>query len=267
MRCSSPAISPWSAAVCSAYRDSPEPVEDLMQVGYVGLLKAINNFDPACGSNLAAYAQPCISGEIKRHFRDKRWQVHVKRSAAGTAAGGPQATRRARPGARPRARRTTEMAEHLGVSAGRPAGRPAGRHGLPAALAGRAAGRRRRRRPPWPTCSARRTRRWSTRWTWRRSCAHWSELPDREQRILTHALLRQHDPGRDRRAARHLPDARLPAAAPARSVTCASACWGTRRRRRPTRLTAAERLMPGAPPGSGVAARNPGGVTSYRRRG
>jgi RNA polymerase sigma-B factor len=63
------------------YRDSPEPVEDLMQAGYVGLLKAINNFDPELGHNLAAYAQPCVSGEIKRHFRDKRWQVHVKRSA------------------------------------------------------------------------------------------------------------------------------------------------------------------------------------------
>jgi RNA polymerase sigma-B factor len=63
------------------YRDTPELVEDLMQVGYVGLLKAINNFDPTIGGSLAAYAQPCISGEIKRHFRDKRWQVHVKRSA------------------------------------------------------------------------------------------------------------------------------------------------------------------------------------------
>ncbi|HEY6492393.1 MAG TPA: SigB/SigF/SigG family RNA polymerase sigma factor [Trebonia sp.] len=63
------------------YRGSPEPVEDLMQVGYVGLLKAINNFDPTFGSSLSAYAAPCVSGEIKRHFRDKRWQVHVRRSA------------------------------------------------------------------------------------------------------------------------------------------------------------------------------------------
>ncbi|HEX4290351.1 MAG TPA: sigma-70 family RNA polymerase sigma factor, partial [Trebonia sp.] len=55
------------------YRGSPEPVEDLMQVGYVGLLKAINNFDPAFGNSLTAYAAPCVSGEIKRHFRDKRW--------------------------------------------------------------------------------------------------------------------------------------------------------------------------------------------------
>ena len=62
------------------YRGSPEPAEDLIQVGYVGLLKAINNFDPAFGASLAAYAEPCITGEIKRHFRDKRSLVHVKRS-------------------------------------------------------------------------------------------------------------------------------------------------------------------------------------------
>jgi RNA polymerase sigma-B factor len=62
------------------YRRSPEPVEDLMQVGYVGLLKAINNFNPEIGDSLAAYATPCVSGEIKRHFRDKRWLVHVRRA-------------------------------------------------------------------------------------------------------------------------------------------------------------------------------------------
>jgi len=63
------------------YRGSPEPTEDLMQVGYIGLLKAINNYDPGVGTSLSAYAQPCVSGEIKRHFRDKRWQIHVRRSA------------------------------------------------------------------------------------------------------------------------------------------------------------------------------------------
>src|SRR5580704_14141161 len=62
------------------YKNSTESQEELMQVGYVGLLKAINNFDPSVGASLAGYAQPCVSGEIKRHFRDKRWQVHVKRS-------------------------------------------------------------------------------------------------------------------------------------------------------------------------------------------
>lgn len=62
------------------YRDSPEPAEDLMQVGYLGLMKAITSYDPAVGTSLAAYAQPTVSGEIKRHFRDRRWQVKVQRS-------------------------------------------------------------------------------------------------------------------------------------------------------------------------------------------
>jgi RNA polymerase sigma-B factor len=97
------------------YRRSPEPQEELMQVGYVGLLKAINNFDPAFGNNLAAYAQPCISGEIKRHFRDKRWQVHVKRSAQELR----QELRRARSELTQdlaRSPRADELAEHLGIS-------------------------------------------------------------------------------------------------------------------------------------------------------
>jgi RNA polymerase sigma-B factor len=66
------------------YRGSPEPTEDLMQVGYVGLMKAINNYDPEIGHSLTAYAAPCVSGEIKRHFRDKRWQIHVRRTAQET---------------------------------------------------------------------------------------------------------------------------------------------------------------------------------------
>jgi RNA polymerase sigma-B factor len=63
------------------YHGSPESADELMQVGYVGLMKAINRFDPAAGTSLAPYALACVSGEIKRHFRDRRWQVRVKRSA------------------------------------------------------------------------------------------------------------------------------------------------------------------------------------------
>jgi RNA polymerase sigma-B factor len=69
----------WATA--QRYRDSPESKDDLMQVGYIGLMKAINNFDPEVGDSLGAYAQPCISGELKRHFRDKRWHVRVSRTA------------------------------------------------------------------------------------------------------------------------------------------------------------------------------------------
>jgi RNA polymerase sigma-B factor len=97
------------------YKRSPEPIEDLMQVGYVGLLKAINNFDPDVGGSLAAYAQPCISGEIKRHFRDKRWQVHVERSMQELVLQVREATRQLtqqlghQPG-------DAELIEHLGIS-------------------------------------------------------------------------------------------------------------------------------------------------------
>jgi RNA polymerase sigma-B factor len=61
------------------YSRSPEPAEDLIQVGYVGLLKAIGNFDPARAAGLAAFARSYISGEIKKHFRDKRWPVRAPR--------------------------------------------------------------------------------------------------------------------------------------------------------------------------------------------
>jgi RNA polymerase sigma-B factor len=67
----------WSCV--RRYKGGPEPAEDLMQVGYVGLVAAINNFDPAVGCSLATYARSHINGEIKRYFRDKRWQLHVVR--------------------------------------------------------------------------------------------------------------------------------------------------------------------------------------------
>jgi RNA polymerase sigma-B factor len=97
------------------YRHSPEPTEDLMQVGYVGLLKAINNFDPAAGGSLAAYAQPCITGEIKRHFRDKRWHAHVERSVQELVLEVREATSQLtqRLG---RAPADTDVARHLGTS-------------------------------------------------------------------------------------------------------------------------------------------------------
>src|SRR5258707_9047123 len=60
------------------FQNSPEPYEDLLQVGYVGLIKAINNYDPGAGTGLAGYALPWVSGEIKRHFRGQGWQVTGK---------------------------------------------------------------------------------------------------------------------------------------------------------------------------------------------
>ena len=104
----------WSCV--RRYLSGPEPAEDLMQVGYVGLLKAISNFDPAAGASLATYALPCISGELKRHFRDKRWQIRVKRPVQELVLEAREATWRL---AQELGRTPTgsDLARHLGVSA------------------------------------------------------------------------------------------------------------------------------------------------------
>lgn len=56
-----------------------EPLEDLVQVGMIGLLAAIRRYDPAYGRTFESFAVPTIVGEIKRHIRDKTWSVHVPR--------------------------------------------------------------------------------------------------------------------------------------------------------------------------------------------
>jgi RNA polymerase sigma-B factor len=62
------------------YQLPAQHYEDLTQAGYVGLMKAINNFDPTIRPDLKAYARACVDGEIKRYFRDKRWLIRVSRS-------------------------------------------------------------------------------------------------------------------------------------------------------------------------------------------
>ncbi|MFJ6771768.1 SigB/SigF/SigG family RNA polymerase sigma factor [Kitasatospora sp. NPDC091257] len=56
-----------------------EPQEDLLQVGAVGLIKAIDRFDPELGAEFTTFALPTVLGEIRRHFRDTTWAVHVPR--------------------------------------------------------------------------------------------------------------------------------------------------------------------------------------------
>lgn len=56
-----------------------EPLEDLVQVGTIGLIKAVDRFDTDRGVEFSTYATPTVIGEIKRHFRDKGWAVRVPR--------------------------------------------------------------------------------------------------------------------------------------------------------------------------------------------
>lgn len=61
------------------FRNRGEPLEDLVQVGTIGLLKAIDRFDLEREVEFSTYATPTIVGELKRHFRDKGWAVRVPR--------------------------------------------------------------------------------------------------------------------------------------------------------------------------------------------
>ena len=72
-------LHPVAAHIATRYRGRGEPVEDLEQVGALGLLAAIDRFDPDHGSGFLAFAVPTITGEIRRHFRDRTWSVHVPR--------------------------------------------------------------------------------------------------------------------------------------------------------------------------------------------
>ncbi len=65
--------------IAAKFKNRGEPLDDLVQVGTVGLIKAIDRFDPDRGLEFTTYATPTIMGEIKRHFRDKGWTIRVPR--------------------------------------------------------------------------------------------------------------------------------------------------------------------------------------------
>jgi RNA polymerase sigma-B factor len=70
---------PLVRSLARRYANRGEPLDDLVQVGSIGLIKAIDRFDLERGVELTTYATPTIIGEIKRYFRDKGWSVRVPR--------------------------------------------------------------------------------------------------------------------------------------------------------------------------------------------
>src|SRR3954470_566745 len=61
------------------YANRGEPFDDLLQVAYLGMLKAVERFDPERNLEFSTYATVTVEGELKRHFRDKTWSVRVPR--------------------------------------------------------------------------------------------------------------------------------------------------------------------------------------------
>jgi RNA polymerase sigma-B factor len=70
---------PLARHLAARYNGRGEPADDLLQTATVGLIKAVDRFDPDRGVEFAGFAIPTILGEVKRHFRDRTWSVRVPR--------------------------------------------------------------------------------------------------------------------------------------------------------------------------------------------
>jgi RNA polymerase sigma-B factor len=70
---------PLARSLALRYRGASEQLEDLIQVASLGLVKALDGFDPERGRSFIAYAAPTILGELRRHFRDRVWELRLPR--------------------------------------------------------------------------------------------------------------------------------------------------------------------------------------------
>ena len=93
---------PLARKLARRYVPSSEPYEDLVQVASLGLVKAVERFDPDRGFAFTSFAVPTIVGELKRYFRDAGWALHVDR------------------GAQERARKISDAQQEISARTGRP---------------------------------------------------------------------------------------------------------------------------------------------------
>jgi RNA polymerase sigma-B factor len=107
---------PLVRRLAARYRGGREPFEDLVQVASLGLVKAIDRFDPKRGVAFSTYAAPTILGELRRHFRDRGWSIHVPRDLQERIARVEHATGEL-PLSLGRAPSINEIAERLELSA------------------------------------------------------------------------------------------------------------------------------------------------------
>jgi RNA polymerase sigma-B factor len=104
---------PFARDLAARYCHSDESLEDLVQVASIGLLKAVDRFDPERGTKFTSYAAPTIIGELKRHFRDNGWLLHVPRDLQERALAAKR-TVEALSASRGRSPTTREVAAELG---------------------------------------------------------------------------------------------------------------------------------------------------------
>ena len=106
---------PLAHKLAQRYAGSREPYDDLVQVASLGLVKAVERFDPGRGFQFSSFAVPTILGELKRHFRDTAWALHVDRGTQERSQRITEARReaQARLGRSPT---VGELAEHLQCS-------------------------------------------------------------------------------------------------------------------------------------------------------
>ena len=106
---------PLARSLAARYRDRGEPLDDLCQVAAVGLIKAIDGYDPARSVPFMVYAVPTITGALKHHFRDTTWRIRVPRQvqelALTLAPGSAELAQRLG-----RSPTRTELAAHLGAA-------------------------------------------------------------------------------------------------------------------------------------------------------